>query len=124
MLDERDDGGLATATGTHEGNRLADRDGEGDVLENGDVEMRGIREGNVGEGDVAVVTLLLDHSRRIVLAGEVDDADYVLGGTLRQCDRRRIDNTDANELSTHENSHHNCEDVRKLSFSPFNEYRS
>ena len=52
------------------------------------------------------------------------DADYVLGGTLRQCDRRRIDNTDANELSAHENSHHNCEDVRKLSFSPFNEYRS
>ena len=36
-MDERDDGGLATATGTHEGNRLADRDGEGDVLENGDV---------------------------------------------------------------------------------------
>ena len=59
MLDERDDGGLATATRTHEGNRLANRDGEGDVLENGDVEMRGIREGNVGEGDVAVVTLLL-----------------------------------------------------------------
>ena len=45
--------------------------------------MRGIREGNVGEGDVAVVTLLLDRSRRIVLAGEVDDADDVLGGTLR-----------------------------------------
>ena len=59
MLDERDDGGLATATGTHEGDRLADRDGEGDVLENGGVETRGIREGNVGEGDVAVVTLLL-----------------------------------------------------------------
>ena len=59
MLDERDDGRLATATGTHEGDRLADRDGEGDVLENGDVETRGIREGNVGEGDVAVVTLLL-----------------------------------------------------------------
>jgi len=59
VLDERDDGGLATATRTHEGNRLANRDGEGDVLENGDVEMRGIREGNVGEGDVAVVTLLL-----------------------------------------------------------------
>ena len=59
MLDERDDGGLATATGTHESNRLADRDGEGDVLENGDVETRGIREGNVGEGDVVVVTLLL-----------------------------------------------------------------
>ena len=66
----------------------------------------------------------LDHSRRIVLAGEVDDAEYVLGGTLHQCDRRRIDNTDANERSTHENTHHNCEDVRKLSFSPFNEYRS
>ena len=90
----------------------------------GNIEIRGIREGNVGEGDVAVVTLLLDLSRRIVLAGEVDDADYVLGGTLRQCDRRRIDNSDANERSTHENSHHNCEDVRKLSFSPFNEYRS
>ena len=58
-MDERDDGGLATATGTHEGNRLADRDGEGDVLENGDVEMRGILEGNVGEGIVAVMTLLL-----------------------------------------------------------------
>ena len=123
-MDERDDGGLATATGTHEGNRLADRDGEGDVLENGDVGMRGILEGDVGEGDVAVVTLLLDHSRRIVLAGEVDDADYVLGGTLCQYERRRIDNSDANELSTHENSHHNCEDVRKLSFSLFNEYRS
>ena len=90
----------------------------------GNIEMRGILEGNVGEGDVAVVTLLLDRSRRIVLAGEVDDADYVLGGTLHQYDRRRIDNTDANELSTHENTHHNCEDVRKLSFSPFNEYRS
>ena len=59
MLDERDDGGLATTNGTHEGNRLADRDSEGDVLENGDVEMRGIREGNVEEGDVAVMTLLL-----------------------------------------------------------------
>ena len=59
MLDERDDGRLATATGTHEGNRFADRDGEGDVLENGDVEMRGIREGNVGEGNVAVMTLIL-----------------------------------------------------------------
>ena len=58
-MDERDDGGLATATRTHEGNRFADRDGEGDVLENGGVETRGIREGNVGEGDVAVVTLLL-----------------------------------------------------------------
>ena len=58
-MDERDDGGLATATGTHEGNRLADRDGEGDVLENGDVEMRGILEGNVGEDNVAVMTLLL-----------------------------------------------------------------
>ena len=55
-MDERDDGGLATATGTHEGNRLADRDGEGDVLENRDVRTRGIREGNVGEGDVAVMT--------------------------------------------------------------------
>ena len=86
--------------------------------------MRGIREGNVGEGDVAVMTLLLDNSRRIVLAGEVDDAEYVLGGTLHQCDRRRIDNSDANERSTHENTHHNCEDVRKLSFSPFNEYGS
>ena len=84
MLDERDDGGLATATGTHEGDRLADRDSEGDVLENRDVGTRGILEGNVGEGDVAVVTLLLDRSRRIVLAGEVDDADDVLGGTLRQ----------------------------------------
>ena len=123
-MDERDDGGLATATGTHEGDRFADRDGEGDVLENGDVGTRGILEGNVGEGDVAVVTLLLYRSRRIVLAGEVDDADYVLGGTLHQYDRRRIDNSDANELSTHENTHHNCEDVRKLSFSPFNEYRS
>ena len=81
-MDERNDGGLATATGTHKSNRLADRDGEGDVLENGDVGTRGIREGNVGEGDVAVMTLLLDLSRRIVLAGEVDDADYVLGGTL------------------------------------------
>ena len=59
MLDERDDGGLATTTGTHEGNRLADRDGEGDVLENGDVGMRGIHEGNVGEGNVAVMTLIL-----------------------------------------------------------------
>ena len=59
MLDERDDGGLATTTGTHEGNRFADRDGEGDVLENGNIEMRGILEGNVGEGDVVVVTLLL-----------------------------------------------------------------
>ena len=59
MLDERDDGGLATATRTHEGNRLANRDGEGDVLENGNIEMRGILEGNVGEGDVVVVTLLL-----------------------------------------------------------------
>ena len=59
MLDERDDGGLATATRTHEGDRLADRDGEGDVLENGNIEMRGIHEGNVGEGDVVVVTLLL-----------------------------------------------------------------
>ena len=59
MLDERDDGGLATTTGTHEGNRLADRDGEGDVLENGGVGIRGIREGNVGEGNVAVMTLLL-----------------------------------------------------------------
>ena len=58
-MNERDDGGLATTTGTHEGNRLADRDGEGDVLENGDVEMRGILEGDVGEGDVAVMTLLL-----------------------------------------------------------------
>ena len=58
-MDERDDGGLATATRTHEGNRLADRDGEGNFLENGDVETRGIREGNVGEGDVVVVTLLL-----------------------------------------------------------------
>ena len=58
-MDERDDGGLATATGTHEGNRLADRDGEGDVLENGDVGMRGILERDVGEGDVAVMTLLL-----------------------------------------------------------------
>ena len=86
--------------------------------------MRGIREGNVGEGDVAVVILLLYRSRRIVLAGEVDDAEYVLGGTLRQYDRRRIDISDANELSTHENTHHNCEDVRKLSFSPFNEYGS
>ena len=86
--------------------------------------MRGIREGNVGEGNVTVVILLLDRSRRIVLAGEVDDADYVLGGTLQQYDRRRIDNTDANERSAHENSHHNCEDVRKLSFSLFNEYRS
>ena len=86
--------------------------------------MRGIREGNVGEGNVVVVILLLDRSRRIVLAGEVDDADYVLGGTLRQINRRRIDNTDANERNTHEYSHHNCEDVRKLSFSSFNEYRS
>ena len=59
MLDERDDGGLATTTGTHESNRLADRDGEGDVLENGDVGTRGIREGNVGEGDVVVVTSFL-----------------------------------------------------------------
>ena len=59
MLDERDDGGLATATRTHEGDRLANRDGEGDVLENGDVETRGIRERDVGEGDAAVVTLLL-----------------------------------------------------------------
>ena len=81
-MDERDDGGLATATRTHEGNRFADRDGEGDVLENGNIGTSGIREGNVGEGDVAVMTLLLDLSRRIVLAGEVDDADYVLGGTL------------------------------------------
>ena len=86
--------------------------------------MRGIREGNVGEDNVAVMTLLLDHSRRIVLAGEVDNADYVLGGTLHQYDRRRIDNSDTNELSTHENTHHNCEDVRKLSFSSLNEYRS
>ena len=123
-MDAGDDGGLATTTGTHEGNRLADRDGEGDVLENGGVGTRGILEGNVGEGIVAVVILLLDRSRRIVLAGEVDGTEYVLGGTLRQYDRRRVDNTDANELSTHENSHHNCEDVRKLSFSPFNEYRS
>ena len=123
-MDERDDGGLATATGTHEGNRLADRDGEGDVLENRDVGTRGILERDVGEGNVAVVILLLDLSRRIVLAGEVDDAESVLGGTLCQCDRRRIDNSDANEVSTHENTHHNCEDVRKLSFSPFNEYRS
>ena len=59
MLDERDDGGLATTTGTHESNRLADRDGEGDVLENGNIEMRGIREGNVGEDNVAVVTSFL-----------------------------------------------------------------
>ena len=58
-MDERDDGGLATTNGTHEGNRLADRDGEGDVLENGNIEMRGILEGNVGEGIVAVMTLLL-----------------------------------------------------------------
>ena len=84
MLDERDDGGLATATGTHEGDRFADRDSEGDVLENRDVGTRGILEGNVGEGDVAVVILLLDHPRRIVLAGEADNAEYVLGGTLRQ----------------------------------------
>ena len=59
MLDERDDGGLATTTGTHEGDRLADRDGEGDVLENGGVGIRGIREGNVGEDNVAVVTSFL-----------------------------------------------------------------
>ena len=62
MLDERDDGRLATATGTHEGDRLADRDGEGDVLENGNIGMRGIRERDVGEGDVVVVILLLDEA--------------------------------------------------------------
>ena len=80
------------------------------------------------EGSVKPIGFIL--MRMMVIAseewkgGEVDDADYVLGGTLCQCDRRRVDNTDANEMSTHENSHHNCEDVRKLSFSPFNEYRS
>ena len=50
---------LPQPLGPHESNRFADRDGEGDVLENGDVGTRGIREGDVGEGDVAVMTSFL-----------------------------------------------------------------
>ena len=77
-MDEGDDGGLATATGTHKSNRLADRDGKGDVLENGDVGTRGILEGDVGEGDVAVVTLLLDRSRLLILVPIVQKSKDVV----------------------------------------------